>query len=80
MLKLRLATVPRLPLNLVAYVFHGVTEFATSAAEAFLYASRRFICDTFVVKLLIVGEIARGLLNFSLELLGFAIDLVFIHR
>jgi hypothetical protein len=67
-------------LQLLAYVFDGLSNFPPATAESFLDVSGRFIGDSLVVKILVVSQIPCGLLHLTLELIGLAIDLVSVHR
>jgi hypothetical protein len=69
-----------LALQLLAYVFDGLSDLAATASKSFLDVAGRFVGDPFVMKALVVGQITCGLLDLALDLLGFAIDLVFVHR
>src|SRR3954465_7074091 len=69
-----------LALQLLTDILNGFAHSATPASETFLDISARFVGDPLVMKAFVVGQIACGLLNFALQLLGLAIDLVFVHR
>src|SRR3954464_11572623 len=69
-----------LALQLLTDILNGFAPSATPASETFLDISARFVGDPLVMKAFVVGQIACGLLNFALQLLGLAIDLVFVHR
>src|SRR6185312_4890092 len=69
-----------LALQLLTNILNGFAHSAAAASEPFLDVSGRFVSDPLVMKAFVVSQIACGLLNFSLQLLGLAIDLVFVHR
>jgi hypothetical protein len=68
-----------LALDLPAYVFDRLAELAAALPESLLNFARCLILNAFVVQALVIGQIARRLLDLALELLGLAIDFVSIH-
>src|SRR4051794_30874496 len=70
----------RLALQLFAYVFDGFSDLPPSASKALLDVASGLVGHPFVVEAFVIGQIARRLLDLALQLLGFAIELVFVHR
>jgi hypothetical protein len=68
-----------LTLDLLAYVFDDLPDLPAGPSNTFLNFTFRLVGDSLIMQLVIVGQVADTLLDLSLDLLGFPVELVPIH-
>src|SRR3954447_4741019 len=66
-------------LELLAQALDRVANLAAGAAETFLNGAGGLLGDAFTVELLVVGEIARRLLDLALQLVALAFEFIAVH-
>src|SRR5262245_53953276 len=67
-------------LDRLAYVLNRFANLATSFPVGVLRLAGHFVGDAFVVKRLIIGEIAGGLFDFAFQRFGLSFEFILVHH